>query len=387
MRIVHTSDWHAGRVWKGRDRLGELQAILDDLGNFIERERVDFLLISGDVFDNGAPAAIAERAVFRFFRRVGDAGTKTVVIAGNHDSPARLEAWGTLAELVDVHAVARARSADQGGVLTLESRSGDIAIIAAIPWAPVREIVSALELAENETATRQRYADWMRRIAEHLSTPFRSDAVNLMIAHTHLEGAIFGGSERKVHLGDDWAATAQALPATAHYVALGHIHKPQRIDAAPSPTCYAGSPLQLDFGEAGEEKSFVVIDARRGQPAEIQRVPYRGGIPLAQVRATLADLECDAERLRNDGWLRVVVPLSAPDLDISGKVRRLLPNAVAVDIEAPELEHECIEVDRAGLTPVQLFGAYFCNEHGSNPADNLLETFKDLRREAEGTEE
>jgi DNA repair protein SbcD/Mre11 len=364
MRIVHTSDWHAGRIWKGRDRLDELQNVLENLGDFITQDHTDLLLVSGDIFDNGAPAATAERAVFRFFRRVGDAGTKTVVIAGNHDSAARLEAWGTLAELVGVHAVARPSRVDQGGIVTLEGRSGDRAIVAAIPWAPVRDIVSALELAENETGARQRYADWMKRIAEYLSSAFQADAINLMIAHTHLEGALFGGSERKVHLGDDWAAAAQSLPATAHYVALGHIHKPQRIQAAPSPTCYAGSPLQLDFGEAGEEKSFVVIDARPRQPVEIQRVPYRGGTPLAQIRSTLGDLERDAERLRNHGWLRVVIPLSAPDPDISGKVRRLLPNAVAVDVEASELEHESLQVDRAGLTPAQLFSTYFRNEHG-----------------------
>jgi hypothetical protein len=83
----------------------------------------------------------------------------------------------------------------------------------------------------------------------------------------------------------------------------------------------------------------------------------------------------------------VVVPLSAPDPDISGKVRRLLPNAVSVDVEATELEHESVEVDRAGLTPAQLFSTYFRNEHGSDPTENLLETFKELRREAEGTEE
>jgi exonuclease SbcD len=89
MLIVHTSDWHAGRLWKGIDRLCELEAVLENLGDFIERELVDLLLMSGDVFDNRGPSAAAERAVFRFFRRVGMAGTKTAVIAGNHDDPER----------------------------------------------------------------------------------------------------------------------------------------------------------------------------------------------------------------------------------------------------------------------------------------------------------
>lgn len=103
MLIVHSSDWHAGRLWKGIDRLDELEAVLDNLGDFIERERVDLLLMSEDVFDSRCPSAAAERAVFGFFRRVGKAGTKTAVIAGNHDDPLRLEAWGTLTELVDVN--------------------------------------------------------------------------------------------------------------------------------------------------------------------------------------------------------------------------------------------------------------------------------------------
>src|SRR5437870_13779616 len=111
MRIVHTSDWHAGRIWKSLSRLDELEAVLDDLGHFIEQEKVDLLLVSGDIFDSGVPSASAERLVFRFFRRVGDAGAKSIVIAGNHDSAARLEAWGTLAELVDVHIRGRVRPA------------------------------------------------------------------------------------------------------------------------------------------------------------------------------------------------------------------------------------------------------------------------------------
>src|SRR5438552_2497222 len=105
MRIVHTSDWHAGRIWKNLDRLAELSVVLDNLANFLGSERVDLLLMSGDVFDNTAPSAEAEREVFSFFKRIGSAGIQSVVIAGNHDNPARVEAWGTLAELVGVHSL------------------------------------------------------------------------------------------------------------------------------------------------------------------------------------------------------------------------------------------------------------------------------------------
>jgi DNA repair protein SbcD/Mre11 len=383
VRIVHTSDWHAGRVWKTVDRLPELAAVLESLGDFIARERIDLLLMSGDVFDTGAPSAEAERLVFGFLKRVGRTGTRTVVIAGNHDHPARLEAWGMLAELVNVHAIGRPRRADTGGVIEVESVAGERAVVACVPFAPASGFVSALELAAGETEARQRYADSLKAVVEHLAARFRADSVNLVVAHTHIEGAILSGSERQVHVGDQWAAAAQALPSRAHYVALGHIHKPQRVETAPAPTCYAGSPLQLDFGETGEEKSFVLVDARPRQPARVERVPYRGGKPLVIVNATLAELERDRPRLVESGWLRVIVPFSAADPDVNGKVRRLLPNTVSVIVRLPESEAPAATVSSRELRPTELYRAFHRGEHGAEPDSALVEAFDRLWAEVE----
>jgi len=351
MRILHTSDWHAGRVWKSIDRLPELVNVLENVGDFVEHEAIDLVLMSGDVFDTGVPSAEAERLVFGFLKRIGQAGTRTVLIAGNHDNPARLDAWGMLAELVNVHVVGRPRRAEAGGIIEVVGRGGDIAVVACVPFAPPRGFVSAVELAAGDTEARQRYADSLRAVVDHLAGHFRSDTINLLVAHTHLEGAVLSGSERQVHIGQEWAAAPQALPPHAHYVALGHIHRPQRVQSAPAPTYYAGSPLQLDFGEAGEEKSFVVVDARPRQPARIERVPYRGGKPLAIVRATLEQLRVNAEQLREQGWLRVEITLPARDPDINSKVRRLLPNAVSVDVELPEAERPPTIVSLKDLRP------------------------------------
>ena len=385
MRILHTSGWHAGRVWKGIDRLPELAAVFESLGDFIEHGAIDFVLMSGDVFDSGVPSAEAERLVFGFLKRIGRTGTRTIVIAGNHDHPARLDAWGMLAELVNVHVVGRPRRAEAGGVIEVEGRGGERAVVACVPFARARGFVSALELAAGDAEARQRYAESLKAVVEHLAERFRPDTVNLLVAHTHLDGAVLSGSERQVHIGEEWAAAAQALPSHAHYVALGHIHKPQRLENAPAPTCYAGSPLQLDFGEAGEEKSFVIVDARPRQPARIERVPYHGGTPLTIVRASLADLEQGAEQLRERGWLRVVVPLTARDPDINSKVRRLLPNAVSVSVELPEVEEKVATVSVKELRPSDLYCAYHRSEHGSEPDAALIDAFGRLWSEAEGS--
>jgi exonuclease SbcD len=336
------------------------------------------LLISGDVFDTGTPTPQAEGLVFRFFKRIGRAGIPSVVIAGNHDSPSRVEAWGSLAELVDVHAVAWPRPHDKGGVIRLRSRAGETALVAAVPFASPQTLLSALERAEDDTLAKQRYADGMRAIVENVSRPFGAETVNLLMLHTHLEGALFSGSERSVHLGEEWAAAPQALPASAHYVALGHIHKPQRVDSAPAPAYYAGSVLQMDFGEAGEEKGFVLVDARPRQPVRCERVPYRGGKPLHHVRRTLAELEAEASQLASSGWLRVTVPLSRPDPDINTRVRKLVPNALRVDVELPQQPALVEARPVRGNDPVQLYEAYCAARQGKPPEDEVVEAFRAL---------
>ncbi|GIW42259.1 MAG: nuclease SbcCD subunit D [Candidatus Binatia bacterium] len=378
MRIAHTSDWHAGRIWKNIQRIDELAAVLDHLARFLESEKADLLLVSGDVFDSGAPSAEAERLVFEFLKRTGQAGTRSVVVAGNHDHPARLDAWGTLAELVGVRVVGLPRRAEKGGVIRLTTRSGESATVAALPFAPAHRLVSALELARDETLAKQRYADGFRRMVEALSAEFRADTVNLLVCHTHLEGAVFSGSERQVHLGDEWAAAPQALPHRAHYVALGHIHRPQRVPGAPAHAEYAGSPLQLDFGEEGEAKSFVWIEASPGVPARVERIPYEGGKELETVRTTLEDLPNIADRARADRWLRVVLSLPGRIPDASRRVRELLPNALVVQVELPEEEREETEPVRRDARPDALYREYFRKAHGHEPPAELVEAFASL---------
>lgn len=377
MRIVHTSDWHVGRIWKGRSRHEELHAVLDHLAEFIEREKIDLLLMTGDVFDHSAPSAEAERLVFTFLRRVGAAGTQSVFIAGNHDSPARMEAWATLAELVAVNVVARPAAPDAGGTLELTANGGEKAVVAALPFANVGHLVTAAELGDDETRARLQYADGIKSMVTKLCSKFRADAVNLFLAHTHLDGATLANSERKVHVSEQWAAAPQSMPANAHYVALGHIHKPQRVAAAAPPTYYAGSPIQLDFGEIGEEKSFALIEARAGHPAQVRQIAYEGGRPLREVRASLSELEQLAPDLAG-AWLRVIVPMAQRDPDLAARVRRILPDAVVIHPELPTADASSPQSPTDGHSPAERYMAYV-REHGRTPDAALIGAFEALR--------
>jgi exonuclease SbcD len=244
--------------------------------------------------------------------------------------------------------------------------------------------VTALELAGDETAAKARYAEMFKRAVQDLSGGFRRDTVNLLLAHTHLDGAVFGESERRVHLGDDWAAAPQALPASAQYVALGHIHKPQRVETAPVPAYYAGSPLHLDFGEVGQRKVFLVIEALAGLPVRVEEVPYEGGKPLQDLTLSLSQIEEQHERLVGAGWLRITVPLEEPDPDLTRKVRSLVPNAVVVHAELPERPSPESDRPAAGATPVELYRAYHERRRGDKPDEEIVAGFQALYQEAEG---
>jgi DNA repair protein SbcD/Mre11 len=382
VKIVHTSDWHVGRRWKGIQRLDELEAVLDHLAGFIEEHRIDLVLHTGDVFESRNPPAEAEQLVNRFLVRVGRTGAHMLVIAGNHDDPLRLDARSLLTEFVNVQILGRPRTASRGGTRIIETRCGEKAVVAALPFASPGAWVSALDLAGEEASARSKYAHLFELAVRDLCGAFRPDAVNLLMAHTHLEGALFGESERRVHIGADWAASPEALPSTASYVALGHIHKPQKIDG-PVPAWYAGTLLQMDFGEAGEEKTFVVVTASPGKPATVEHVPYQGALPLVDLRATLAELEETADQHRT-GWLRVTVPLTERDPDLNRKVRELLPNALVVRAELPEPEERPDVRLETGVPPVGHYAAYHLREHQQAADLAVLDTFQDLYDQAAG---
>jgi exonuclease SbcD len=376
MKIVHTSDWHIGRRWKGIQRFDELETVLDHLASFIEENSIDLVLHTGDVFESRNPPAEAEQLVNRFLVRVGRSGAQMLVIAGNHDDALRLDARSLLTEFIHVQILGRPRPASRGGTRTFETRGGEKAVIAALPFASPGAWVSALDLTGEEESARKQYARMFERAVQDLCRPFRPDAVNILMAHTHLEGALFGESERRVHIAEDWAASPQTLPRTASYVALGHLHKPQKIEA-PAPAYYAGSLLQMDFGEAGEEKSFVVVTASPGKRAVVEHVPYEGGLPLVDLRATFEELEATADEHRT-GWLRVTVPLVEKDPDLNRKVRELLPNALVVRAELPEPGEQPDFRLETGLSPVGHYGAYHLRVHQQEAELAVLEAFRDL---------
>jgi len=376
MRFLHTADWHAGKLLRGRSRLDELEAIGAELLDLAGRERVDCLLFSGDLFDSQAPAPDAERLVYHFFAELVSRQIHAVVIAGNHDHPKRLSAIRQILEPLHLHIRAEPSRPAEGGVIQI-SRNGETAIIAALPFVAERKIVDIETMLGPEESRYSAYSDVVGRLARALCDSFSAATINLLVAHLYVHGAEVTGSERAIHISDPYAVSAAAFPVEAQYVALGHLHRPQKIDAA-APALYSGSPLQLDFGELGEEKRVVLIDAHPGRPAHIESIPLSSGRRLRDVAGTLHEL---ARLHCGDDFLRVTVRTGGPDPGVAAQVRELLPNAVDIRSEYPRPDP--VPVARAAaLSPEELFAAFYRQRFETDASEEIAAAFRSLYEEA-----
>lgn len=381
MRILHTADWHIGRTLRGRSRAAEHESVLAELARIAAEREVDLVIVAGDVFDAAAPTAESEEIAYRGLLALAQTGARVVAIGGNHDHPRRLAAVRPLLHLGDVTVLAMPARPDEGGVLDVRTRSGEVARLALLPFLSQRSIIRADELMAGDAASHeQTYAERYRRIVEALTAGFGDDAVNIVVGHGTVVGARMGGGEREAHTIFDYAVPSQVFPATAHYVALGHIHRAQQLPGG-CPIWYCGAPFQLDFGEAGNEGRVLVVEARPDVPARVEEVPLSSGRPLRTLRGTLAELA------RRDGdtgaaFLRVIVEEPAR-AGLADEVRALFENAVDITIaprEAQAVADEAISLESMRGAPVDLFAEYLRAHELDDPA--MLDLFRTLLEDA-----
>jgi len=340
--------------------------VLAEIAAVARDRKVDIVLVAGDLFDGAAPGPEAEEIVYRALLDLSRASEWVVSISGNHDNPRRLEAVEPLMRLTNIRVLSKPARPLEGGVLTLQTKAG-AATIALLPFLSQRSIVKADDLMTKDASQHAGdYAERATRVIEHLcAAPPPPSTVNVLLAHAMVHGGVLGGGERQAHTIFEYSVPATAFPGSLHYVALGHLHRAQKLPSA-CPAWYSGSPLQLDFGETDDVKSVNVIEAEPDTPAEVELVPLSSGRRLRRVKATLGELERLAPEL-GDAYLRVEVS-AAPTPGLADKVREILPNAVDVVIAGRARETEEPQPERnLGRSPRDLFGEYL-RERGASDA-------------------
>jgi len=350
-RLVHTADWHLGKTLGNLDRLPEAHAFLRWLAQFLEEARVDALVIAGDVFDSATPPQAALRLYYDFLATLHRHGrTRVVVTAGNHDSPGVLESPRDLLRAVGTQVIgslpAPEAGAEEALLVPLPSREAARVVVAAVPFLRERDLRTghlgqsaeeiARELQEGIAAIYARAAAAARRCWPGVPV--------MATGHLTVVGARGSESEREIHIGGLGAISADRFPPAFAYVALGHLHRPQKVGGQET-IRYAGSPMALSFGEVEDRKEIRLLEwSAQGDfqqyavPVPVSRALFRLRVARGELAAGLKATTVPSSPLRP--WAEVVVSggVAAEGNDLCREVREAAQGA-AFDVVRITTDH------------------------------------------------
>ncbi len=273
MKILHTSDWHLGRALYGRRRYDEFSSFLDWLEKTLETEKIDALLVAGDIFDTGTPGNRAQELYYRFLCRVSSSSTcrHIVISSGNHDSPSFLDAPAALLKALNVHVIGTAAENPSDEIRVLKDGDGvPELIVCAVPYLRDRDIRS-MSPGESVDERNTRMVEGLKKHykevcdeAGSLQSVLSGTGKKIPIAATgHLFTAggqtVDGDGVRELYVGSLAHVEKDVFPPNIDYLALGHLHVPQRVGGCDH-IRYSGSPLPMGFGEASQKKRVITVD-------------------------------------------------------------------------------------------------------------------------------
>jgi len=317
MKILHTSDWHLGRALYGRKRYEEYEAFLDWLADTIHNSGIDVLIVAGDVFDTTAPGNRAQELYYGFLCRAASLCCRhVVVVSGNHDSPSFLDAPKDLLRALEVHVTGSPSENREDEVLVLRDKQGvPELIVCAVPYLRDRDIRSAEAGESIEDKERKllegigdHYAS-VAALAEERRREFGGDIPVVATGHLFAAGGrtVEGDGVRELYVGSLAHVNANVFPPSFDYLALGHLHVPQKVNGSET-VRYSGSPLPLGFGEARQQKSVCVAEFE-GRDATVRLVPVPVFQQLEQIRGDWDRISGRIFELASRGsraWLEVV---------------------------------------------------------------------------------
>lgn len=402
MRFLHTSDWHLGQTLHNFERTHEHALFLDWLLDTIVAEDVDALLIAGDIFDNANPSASSQRQFYQFLQQAKSRAPhlNIVIIAGNHDSPGRLEAPAPLLEALDITVVGQVRwlpdrSIDLDRLLVpLKRRDGSVgAWCLAVPFLRPGDVPRV----DCEGDGYLEGIALLYRQAIDLARERRSPGQPIVaLGHCHMAGGeVSTESERRIVIGGVEALSASVFDPSVAYVALGHLHKAQRV-AREDHLRYSGSPLPMSFAETDYAHQVVRIDLdaesvrditeiRVPRAVELLRIPRRPA-PLAEVLATLQALDLSETEPNMQPYLEVRVLLDAPEPGLRTQIEAAIENKpvrlakiettstrqTGDDSVAPSLD------DLDHLQPEDVFNQLYRSRFGNDAPSEHLSAFAEL---------
>ena len=337
MKILHTADWHIGKKLHKHYLHQDFELFINWLLALIREEEIELVLISGDVFDLANPSAEARRQYYLALKKLSLLKCKIVITGGNHDSPTMLDAPREILEALDVHIIGGMPQNPADCLIPIKNKNSELKlVVAAIPFLRDSDIRAA-----EEGVT---YDNRIEAIRKGIEATFTAAAASckaqysqipvIAMGHLYAAGIETSDSERDIQIGNQAAFQASQFGDYFSYVALGHIHKPQRVNAS-IPTFYSGSPLPLSFSERKDEKRVLLLDTNTGfEPISIAIPTFR---KLNKISGTLNDIKAKLANLTAEGELTNLIEVALIEENFDAYLIAQLDELV-ISFSAPKLE-------------------------------------------------
>ena len=404
MKLLHTSDWHLGKRLDDFSRMEEQQAVLQEICEIAEREQVDAVLVAGDLFDTFNPPTEAVDLFYKTLKRLAADGKRPVIaIAGNHDSPDRIEAPDPLARECGIIFAGYPNSVIapfelESGLKVLQSDEGFLELqlpgtniplrILHTSYANEYRLKTFLGEENSEEELRTVLQEKWRKLAEQYCD---EKGVNILVSHLFM---VKQGDELPeepedekpiLHVGGAQAIYSENIPKQIQYTALGHLHRMHRVDAKPCPVYYGGSPLSYSFAEANQKKYVLIIDLKPGEAAQVSEVELKEGKRLLRKRVEGVEEALQWLTENQDALVELTL---VTDTYLTAMERRKLnavhPGIVAIIPEVTNAEslvgghQKQIDLNQS---MEELFRDYFKHEKGQEPGEDLMNLFKEILAE------
>lgn len=372
MRIIHTSDWHLGRIFYKVHLTEEQAYVLDQLVGIVREERPDLVVIAGDVYDRSAPPAEAVELLDDALSRIVlGLGVPVVAIAGNHDSPERL---GFCSSLLSSKGLFMVGAADTARPIEFCDQHGPVWVV-PVPYAEpavVRDRLEAPDAADHDAALGAQLDAAMAAVPPN--------ARRIAVAHALTYGGQTSGSERPLTLGGTGAVDAARFDGFC-YAALGHLHRPQQITGT---GCrYSGSLMKYSFDEADHAKSVSVVDIDGQGNASVMAIPLTPRRDVRRLRGSLQEIVEGARRdPARDDYISITLVDAPAVWDALARLREHYPNVMHLEFEFTSAEDQAPKLAGAGAdwsqrSLVQLFCDFYQQTTGAPIEERHMKAFLD----------
>lgn len=408
MKILHTADWHLGQLFHDYDRTYEHQQFLNWLVDTLRNEEIDVLLLSGDVFDLSNPPAAVIKMFYSFLNQSVKArpGLQIIITAGNHDSPHRLESPKPLLESSNIHIIGLIEKEETGAIdysqciIPLKDKKGVVkAWCLAVPFLRMGDY-PAISDCDNTYA--EGVTAFYKEAYEKLLLQKKAGEAVIAMGHLHTQQAELSDMDKteRVIMGGVECVAASAFHTGICYVALGHIHKAQRIGGKEH-VRYCGSPLPMSFSEINYKHQVIVFDIVKENIKNLRTIEVPVSVPLQRIPAvhsplvdvlnTLAQVPAAGEDVANAPYLEVRLLLDGPEPALRHKIETALQGKQArlakIDVryKSAALEGTSGEATAPAqlqdLQPLDVLNKVYQSRFNNPVPENLLALFHQVSRE------